>query len=158
MNTKLYRSNSDRMIGGVCGGLARYLNIDSTLVRLFFVLVGLGGEGFGVLLYFILWLVMPAEDQVPGGNVGDSIRASTQEMTGRAQELAQDVRRATMTPHPQAHLIIGVALIIVGSFWLLDNLNFAWLHWLSFDILGALLLIAGGIVMLVRRTQGDQDE
>ncbi len=56
----LYRSRSDRMIAGVCGGLARRFNISSTWVRLAFVfIVLLGGAGF--LLYLILWVIMPEE-------------------------------------------------------------------------------------------------
>ena len=56
----LYRSKSDRMIAGVCGGLARRFNISSTWVRLAFVfIVLLGGAGF--LLYLILWVIMPEE-------------------------------------------------------------------------------------------------
>ena len=56
----LYRSKSDRMIAGVCGGLAKRFNISSTWVRLAFVfIVLLGGAGF--LLYLILWIIMPEE-------------------------------------------------------------------------------------------------
>ncbi len=56
----LYRSKSDRMIAGVCGGLAKRFNISSTWVRLAFVfIVLLGGAGF--LLYLILWIIMPDE-------------------------------------------------------------------------------------------------
>lgn len=56
---KLMRSRTDKMIGGVCGGLAQYLGIDSTLVRVVFA-VALFFGGTGALLYLILWLVMPA--------------------------------------------------------------------------------------------------
>ncbi len=56
----LYRSKSDRMIAGVCGGLAKRFNISSTWVRLAFAfIVLLGGAGF--LLYVILWIIMPEE-------------------------------------------------------------------------------------------------
>ena len=57
---KLYRSKKNRMIAGVCGGLGDYFNIDPTLVRLLFVLVGLAVGG-GFLLYLLLWLIMPEE-------------------------------------------------------------------------------------------------
>lgn len=58
MNKKLYRSRSDQMLGGVCGGLGEYLGLDSTLVRLFFVLATLF-SGTGGLLYLILWMIVP---------------------------------------------------------------------------------------------------
>lgn len=59
METKrLYRSNRDKQFGGVCGGLAEYFNIDPTLVRILFAVGTLMG-GPGLLLYIILWLVIP---------------------------------------------------------------------------------------------------
>ncbi len=59
MNTrKLFRSETDKMIAGVCGGLGEYLGIDSTIVRLIFVFLFLLG-GHGLLVYLILWIVMP---------------------------------------------------------------------------------------------------
>ncbi|NTV64397.1 MAG: PspC domain-containing protein [Oscillochloris sp.] len=63
MDTQLARSANDRMLGGVCGGLARYFNIDSTLVRLVFVLAVL--SGLSPLIYIILWVVVPQE-ALPG--------------------------------------------------------------------------------------------
>jgi phage shock protein C len=57
---RLYRSNSNVMIGGVAAGLAEYFNLDPTIVRLLFVLVGLFTVGFPIiLLYIILWVIMP---------------------------------------------------------------------------------------------------
>jgi phage shock protein C len=61
MNNKLYRSTNDRMLMGVAGGLASYLNIDPVLVRLFFVLLTLS-TGYGAIIYFVLAFLLP-EDQ-----------------------------------------------------------------------------------------------
>ncbi len=60
MQKKLYRSRTDRKILGVCGGLAEYFNVDSTLVRVIVVLVALLG-GCGLLAYLIAALIMPEE-------------------------------------------------------------------------------------------------
>jgi phage shock protein C len=57
---KLFRSNSDKMLGGVCAGLGEYLGIDPTLVRLGFVLAALLA-GHGILIYLIMWIVVPLE-------------------------------------------------------------------------------------------------
>lgn len=62
---KLYRSRSDQMIAGVCGGLGQYLNIDPTLIRLIFVLLVLFGVGSGLLIYLALMIVVPLEPE-PG--------------------------------------------------------------------------------------------
>lgn len=57
---KLVRSTTDKMIAGVCAGVANYFNIDVVLVRILFVLFALAG-GPGVLAYIILWIVMPED-------------------------------------------------------------------------------------------------
>ncbi len=57
---RLTRMEEGRMIAGVCAGLGRYLGIDATVVRLIFVLLALFAAG-GLLLYLILWLIMPME-------------------------------------------------------------------------------------------------
>jgi phage shock protein C len=57
---RLYRSRSDLMLGGVCGGLAKYLNVDPAIIRLVFVLLlFLGGGGFWI--YLVLWIITPVE-------------------------------------------------------------------------------------------------
>lgn len=153
MNTQLYRT-TDRMISGVCGGLARYLRLDATLVRLFFVLLSMS-DGIGVLIYVILWLVMPSEDQAPGGNLNGTLRANADEMAGRAQELAQEAQRAVAAPNPQTYKIIGISLIVFGGMWLINTLDIAWLHWLNYHTLWGILLIVGGVLLLTRRAQGE---
>ena len=55
---RLTRSNKDKKIAGVCAGIAEYFNVDPTVVRLLFVVAALLG-GPGLLLYIILWIIMP---------------------------------------------------------------------------------------------------
>jgi phage shock protein PspC (stress-responsive transcriptional regulator) len=57
----LYRSENDKIVGGVCGGLAAYLRIDPAIVRIIFALITFGGFGSGFLLYVILWVVLPSK-------------------------------------------------------------------------------------------------
>lgn len=62
MNRKLYRSNANKMLGGVCGGIAEYFGIDPTLVRLAWVLFcALGGSG--ILAYIIAAIIIPRSPQ-----------------------------------------------------------------------------------------------
>ena len=59
---KLYRSQADRMIGGVCGGLGKYLNIDATVLRVIAVLLAIvTGVILGVIAYLIMMLIVPLE-------------------------------------------------------------------------------------------------
>jgi phage shock protein C len=60
---KLYRSRTDKMIAGVCGGLGQYLSVDPTLIRLIFVLLLLLGVGSGLLIYLIMMIVVPLEPE-----------------------------------------------------------------------------------------------
>jgi len=67
MNKRLYKSNSDSKIDGVCAGIAEYLNIDPTIVRLIWALLVLVA-GTGVLAYIVCMLVIPRR---PGGCIED---------------------------------------------------------------------------------------
>ncbi|MBO7613799.1 MAG: PspC domain-containing protein [Treponema sp.] len=57
-NKKLYKSNSDKKLAGVCGGVAEYFDVDSTIIRLAWVLFTLAG-GAGIIAYIIAAIVMP---------------------------------------------------------------------------------------------------
>lgn len=62
MEKKLLRSKN-QMIAGVCSGIANYLNLDPTLVRILYVLLSVLSVGFpGIVVYIILWLIMPMEN------------------------------------------------------------------------------------------------
>jgi phage shock protein PspC (stress-responsive transcriptional regulator) len=56
---RLYRDSSDKIIGGVCSGLANYLNVDPSIMRLLFAIITFGGFGFGVVVYLLLWIILP---------------------------------------------------------------------------------------------------
>ena len=58
MAKKLYRSKEDRKIGGVCGGLGEYFDIDPTIIRLIWLAM-LFAVGSGVLAYIIAWIIVP---------------------------------------------------------------------------------------------------
>jgi phage shock protein PspC (stress-responsive transcriptional regulator) len=57
---RLYRSRTNRKLAGVCGGLSQYFNTDPTLIRVLFVVVAVLG-GSGLLIYLLLWIVIPEE-------------------------------------------------------------------------------------------------
>jgi phage shock protein C len=55
---KLYRSANQRMVAGVCGGLAEYFNVDATLIRVLFLVLGVFG-GSGIVIYLVMWIIVP---------------------------------------------------------------------------------------------------
>ena len=60
MPKRLYRSRDDRMIAGICGGLADYLNVDATIIRLVTV-IAMFAFGMPLLAYLIAWIIIPEE-------------------------------------------------------------------------------------------------
>jgi phage shock protein PspC (stress-responsive transcriptional regulator) len=58
---RLYRAENDKVLGGVCGGLANYLRIDPAIVRIIFALISFGGFGSGIIIYIIMWIVIPSK-------------------------------------------------------------------------------------------------
>jgi phage shock protein C len=138
MERRLYRSKTDRMLGGVCGGLGEYLGVDSTILRiLFFILVFGGGSGFWI--YLLLWVLIPKEGE-----------ERSRDFRTRMRDVGDDFTTAVSQPHPQAGLILGGGLIILGFFWLIEQLNISWLWWWNFDVLWPVLLIIVGVVFLYR--------
>lgn len=67
LDIQLKRTSGDKMIAGVCGGLARYFNIDPAIVRLVFVLAVFFG-GVSPLIYVLLWIVMPLDTATPAAS------------------------------------------------------------------------------------------
>ena len=153
MNSKLYRSRTDRMVAGVCGGLGAYIRLDPTIIRLAFVLLALG-NGVGVILYLVLWFIIPYEGEGEPG-ASDTIRAGANEIAERARQAGQELKQALGGPNPQAALVVGAALVVLGTIFLIDNLNLPWLRWVRFDVLWPVLLIVGGALLIYRRTRHD---
>lgn len=136
---RLQRNVRNRFIGGVCAGIAEYLNIDAVLVRLFFVLLVLFG-GSGMLLYIILWIVMPSESKVYYDDLLDEYQAKS-ESQNEILETEKPLRANDST----IQLVIGMVFIIAGLLFLgllfLPRFNFVDLCFVGLTILGALLVI-----------------
>lgn len=146
METKrLVRSRTDYMVGGVCGGLGKYLGIDPVFIRLLFVLITLAG-GSGVLIYFILWIIMPREDLVET----QQSNLDGAELGRRASLMGEEIGQAASQPNTRTIQFIGIALVIAGLYYLLSNLNIPWLHWVNNVLIWPILLIVAGAFLLLR--------
>ena len=137
------------MIGGVCGGLGDYFGIDPTLVRLIFILLTVFGGG-GVLIYFILWIIVPEEGRVTS-TPQETMQANAQEVANRAREFGQSISHgfgssavsAPRTANPQGEWLVGLTLIVLGGLFLLNNfahINFGQLWPITLIIIGLALL------------------
>jgi phage shock protein C len=114
---KLYRSETNRVLAGVAGGLGEYFSIDPTIVRLIFVLLTVFGGG-GVLVYIILWILIPSENNT-GKDTEDTIKQNAEELKAKAQNFAQEFKGMKLEHHPRNWL--GYLVIFLGLIFLLDN-------------------------------------
>lgn len=149
MGNRLYRSQTDRMLGGVCGGLAKYLQIDVTLVRLFFVVFTLLG-GIGPLVYIILWIVVDSEGAV---DAGQSQPLNGEEFKERAEMMRDEFVSAVRQPNMNTARFIGIGLVLGGVYLLLRQLNLPWLSWLDSGVILAALVLIAGVALLIRATK-----
>jgi phage shock protein PspC (stress-responsive transcriptional regulator) len=147
MENRLIRTQQDRIIGGVCGGLARYLNIEVVLVRLFFVVFALVG-GIGPLVYIILWIVVPSEEQI-GGSTTQVYSVDGEVIKERAENFKDEFVEMVNRPGKKTGLYIGVALILVGAYIFLKNLNIPWLAWVNNNVILAAMILLAGVALLV---------
>jgi len=153
MNT-LTRSASDRVIAGVCGGLAQYFRMDPLLVRILFLIFGIM-TGMGVVAYLLLWVLVPAE-HATFATRDEMVRQNVNEMRERAQHLGREAGDAvdntwnTSRETGNRFLYVGAALVVIGLIVLLRNLGL--LVWLN--RLWPLALIALGVLILVNRAKG----
>lgn len=147
MEHRLYRSRSDRMVGGVCGGLGEYLGLDSTWIRLAFLAFSLAG-GAGLLVYILMLIVVPENpNQLPA--TGASLVVSDQQpgqeaLPGEAGPSLPDANRTRNV------MVFGGIVLAAGVILLLRNLGFGLFDWFDGDLLWPLLLIAGGGLLLWR--------
>ena len=89
--TKTLRRGRQRIIGGVCSGLAEYFGVDVVLVRVAFVGLALL-SGAGILLYVVLWLLMPNEEASAASGV-DAIRGGLKSMREDVDRIASELKK-----------------------------------------------------------------
>lgn len=140
--TGLYRSSRDQMIGGVAQGLAQYLNIDVTLVRILFIVLVLVGGG-GMILYIVMWIVLPEDDKILDNN------NKTNDMEeNKNQENNQGTPFQPGNPKykkkDEGSLIAGLILITLGVIFLVIR----YFPRIDFGDLWPVILIIVGIVLL----------
>jgi phage shock protein C len=175
--SRLYRSTSEAMLGGVAAGIGNYFKIDPTFIRLAFAFLTLATGGGFLLVYLALWLLIPTAGSTAsdpnqvihenlndignrfrslvgsagnGGNGGTATNGQTTGATngGNGNPGQGQLPQAGSTT--QARQGIGpMALIVIGGFFLLANLGFfRIIHW---GMWWPLLLIGLGVIMLGRR-------
>ena len=135
-NARLTRSTTDRLLAGVCGGIAAYIGVDSVLVRAAF-LVLLVASGIGLPIYLIMWVIMPLEGSL--NKTGSAIMHDNFEDMGMT--VSDSMNRLG---HPGT---VGVVLVSLGAFFLLTSLK------VQATFLVPALFIGLGVYWLLRQNR-----
>jgi phage shock protein PspC (stress-responsive transcriptional regulator) len=146
----LTRDAKRAVFGGVAAGFGEYLNVDPVLVRLGFVLLTFV-HGLGILFYVACWLVMPVRDAVrPVQAAPPLASAGFEAVRETGTRLADQVRQAAPDA-TAAQIGIGSLLVLMGTLLLAHNLDWLhWPHWMRFETLWPLLLVALGVGLILR--------
>ena len=155
MEKRLYRSRSDRMIWGVCGGLAKYFDIEPTIIRIIAVLL-IFANGLGILAYIILAIVVPLEGS-RATEPKETVQENVEEMKQTATELGREIRSTFAGEAGNAEEVakvrhrgrnlLGIILIVIGVLFLLGSFDLFW--WFRWGYLWPLILVAIGVLIIV---------
>lgn len=159
MPERLYRSVREKMLGGVCGGLADYFSVDVTLVRLI-VLIAIIPGGVGFFAYLAGWIIIPVNPSNQGGQT-DQLNRDVGEVV---QGMVSDVKDATkgiylqkehekfekpknQENHRNRSKMAGGILVALGAYFLLERF---FPYWFDMGKMWPLLLILIGLAIIVR--------
>jgi phage shock protein C len=150
MAKRLARDTRGAALGGVAAGIARYLEVDPTFVRLAFVLLAFA-HGFGLLAYIVCWIVMPRDDAPASKTVAtvgaEQVAAEVRETAAR---VASSIEQAG-SGVGGARAAVGYGLMLVGTLLLIDNLGWLhWPHWVNLSTLWPILLVGLGASLVWR--------
>lgn len=143
---KLYRSRTDRVFFGVCGGLAEYFDIDVTLVRLVAVIISIWG-GVGVVAYIIGALVIP-EEPVKGGDKMAK-ENKKEDFSKKMESAAQQVKNEIEKNPTKGQWIGGLILIALGVLFLVNQ----FVPSLDFGKMWPVILIVIGASIIANNTR-----
>lgn len=155
MYKKLYRSNTDKMIGGVSGGIAEYFEIDPTIVRILFVLAVFFGGG-GLIAYIILWIIVPEKPYIFPGTQQTQTENQT-DFSEQHENSETKEQNSTSSNGPlnyaafqqkqksNSSSVAGIVLIVIGGLFLLNN----FIPRFNFSDFWPFILIAVGIALLL---------
>jgi phage shock protein PspC (stress-responsive transcriptional regulator) len=139
------------MIGGVCGGIAEYFDVDSTLIRLLAVLVVLLG-GAGVVAYIIAWIVIPKNPEQESDEKFEKREKIKEKIKKGAENVIEEVKEhfeskeSNHNAERNRRIWGGIIVIIIGVIFLSGSL-FPWVAWGN---LWPLIVIALGIIIMVQ--------
>ena len=152
MPGRLERSTTNKVVAGVCGGIAEYLQVDPTLVRVFFVVGTIITGGLGLLGYIVLIVLMPLPGQ-PAPFVKQAGVSTTTVDAATGETIQTPVVPAPVDPEAaeRRRATFGYVLIALGAVFLFANAGvFRIVRW---DLAWPLVFIAIGVLLLAQRVR-----
>ncbi len=149
MTKKIYRNKDKAIFAGVCSGLADYFDIDATLVRIIFVILAFGG-GSGVLIYLVLWLVIPSDGENNSDNrKEESIRDFADDVGKKVKSVAKEINKEVRVEKRQGNFL-GLILMFLGIVLLIDKVIPMVIRW---DYVWPIVLIVLGGYLFYGRSK-----
>ncbi|MCX6713298.1 MAG: PspC domain-containing protein [Candidatus Vogelbacteria bacterium] len=145
---KVYRSRSDRMVFGVCGGVAEYYNIESLWVRLVFIFLGITGA-IGFLLYLALAFLMPLD--LSGVDKTGNLFSAAGRIKEGALELSAEWRAESLHTERRRNLL-GLVIVAIGVIAFYNELFPEF--WIGWKILWPVVIILIGFSLISDRKSG----
>ncbi|MFZ5990010.1 MAG: PspC domain-containing protein [Bacillota bacterium] len=147
MNRRLARSKNNKVLAGVCGGIAEYFNVDPTIIRLGFVIAGFFG-GTGFIAYIVALFVMPeGEGYKPDSFYNDDNGFNMEYESEKDFSQVMGDSENTFKHDPERNkTFIGVCLIILGVIFLGKQ----FLSWFDFRFVVPIILIAIGSLVIFK--------
>jgi phage shock protein PspC (stress-responsive transcriptional regulator) len=155
MQTRLERSITNKVIAGVCGGIAEYLQIDPTLVRVFFVIATVMTAGLGFLGYLVLLVMMPLPGKPAPFVTNSGSTTTAAEPATRTVDTTLGTTPVTRVDDPRMaerrRATFGYFLVALGVVFLLANLGaFRIVRW---DLVWPLVFVGAGVLLLAQRVR-----
>jgi phage shock protein PspC (stress-responsive transcriptional regulator) len=147
--TGLFRSRTNKIIGGVASGIAYHLNTDPTLIRIIFILLAIFWGG-GILLYLILWIALPEEDIPAFTAPGESDPDEKFKESPSAEAQSPPPPFPPSRQQNTAPLILGLILIAVGAAFLAER----FIPRIDFGHLWPIILVIAGLVLILSNFTG----
>lgn len=144
---KLYRSETERILGGVCGGFGEYFSLDPNLIRLVFSVLAIAG-GSGLPLYLILWVILPRKSKL-NLRTEDVISENAEEIKAKTKSFEHEVRDWSHDQHSRQ--VFGIILVAVGLLFLLRNLGY--IQFISIGEFWPMVLVCIGLLVLLRHSE-----
>ena len=152
MAKKLHRSNNEKVLGGVAGGIGEYFDIDPVIVRALF-LIALFAGGASILVYIVLWIIIPQRpyftdyhsNQAYSNEPNSEFNSTSDDYQTDEYQNVENMEKKTESSE-SLKMFFGISLIVIGALFLLDK----FVDEVNFEYIFPGILVALGIYLIAK--------